>query len=235
MTDTHTDPRLFTANPLVLGTPVPATPAQAHYLGRVLRRGVGDRVRLFNGRDGEFGARIEALRKDQASFLPDRQIRPQTSPAALCLVFAALKRDATDLVVQKATELGVTELRPIFTARTNIARLNADRLSAIAMEAAEQSERLTVPAIHAPQHLFDLLAAWPPDRMVHAAIERAEAPPPGPLANTLLIGPEGGFAPAELDALHDKPFITPVSLGRLVLRAETAAIAGLALIALPGR
>jgi 16S rRNA (uracil1498-N3)-methyltransferase len=149
-------------------------------------------------------------------------------------VFAVLKRDATDLVVQKATELGVSALLPVFSARTNAARINLDRLSAIAREAAEQSERLTVPEVRAPAPLPDLLARWPSERGLAAAIERG-----GPAriphgSGALLVGPEGGFAAAELDALRAARFVSPISLGPRILRAETAVIAGLALLQAEG-
>src|SRR5262249_41693529 len=156
----------------------------------------------------------------------------------LWLAFALLKRDATDLVVQKATELGVAELHPVLAERGNTQRTNAERLTAIATAAAEQSERLTVPKLHAPRPLVELLAAWPPERRLFAAIERTNAiegsnPPPiaataGPRA--LLVGPEGGFSSAELDALLTHPLVKPPSLGPRILRAETACIVGLALL-----
>jgi 16S rRNA (uracil1498-N3)-methyltransferase len=136
------------------------------------------------------------------------------------------------LVVEKATELGVSRLLPVVTERTNTARLNPDRLTAIATEAAEQCERLTVPAIDPPQKLLSVLAAWPAARTLVAALERADAPRiqpvPGPAA--LLVGPEGGFTPAELDALRRHPLVVAASLGPRILRAETAAIVGLALL-----
>jgi 16S rRNA (uracil1498-N3)-methyltransferase len=139
------------------------------------------------------------------------------------------------LVVQKATELGAAALVPVITEHGVAQRLNEPRLAAIAIEAAEQCERLTLPRLHAATSLADLLATWPPDRRLFAAIERADAPhlraAPPPAA--LLVGPEGGFAPAELDALRRHPLVTPVSLGPRILRAETACLAGLALLQAP--
>ena len=230
-----TIPRLFVDAPLAAGVDVIGRPGQAHYLGHVLRRAVGDPVCLFNGRDGEWHARIATLRRDPACFTAERQIRPQRPDADLWLAFALLKRDATDLVVQKATELGVDTLIPVVTERSNTTRVNLARLTAIAVEAAEQSERLTVPVLHPPQALGDLLAGWPPDRPLRVAAERAGAPhlrsAAGPAG--LLVGPEGGFTPAELDVLRARPFVALASLGPRILRAETACLAGLALLQAP--
>jgi 16S rRNA (uracil1498-N3)-methyltransferase len=205
---------------------------QAHYLATVMRRGAGDPVRLFNGIDGEWSARIATLRRDRASFVGVERTRPQESEPDLRLLFAPLKRDATDLVVQKATELGASMIIPVMTERTNTARINAERLAAIATEAAEQCERLSVPVIAPPIPLGHQLARWPADLALFAAVERGGGPPipaaAGPAG--LLVGPEGGFAPAELDALGAAPFVVRVSLGPRILRAETAAIVGLALL-----
>jgi 16S rRNA (uracil1498-N3)-methyltransferase len=225
--------RLHVAAALAEGESIITTPAQAHYLGTVMRRAAGDEILLFNGRDGEFSAHIETVRRSVATLRVRRQARAQGEEPDLWLAFALLKRDATDLVVQKATELGAAELHPVITTRGNTHRMNADRLTAIAVEAAEQSERLTVPIVHPPQPLASFLASWPRGRRLFAAIERSAAPrmPPSALGpRALLVGPEGGFAPAELDLLHAHPFVTSVSLGPRVLRAETACIAGLALL-----
>jgi 16S rRNA (uracil1498-N3)-methyltransferase len=231
-----TEPRLFVAASLAEGAEITATPAQAHYLGTVMRRGAGDPLRLFNGRDGEFAASIASLRRDQASFVVGTQCRPQAADPDLWLICALLKRDATDLVIQKATELGVAALLPVITDRTNASRVNESRLAAIAIEAAEQCERLTIPLIHPPRRLHEILADWPAERTLHAAVERQVAPmlPPAHGPAALLVGPEGGFTPAELDALRRCPFVNPVSLGPRILRAETACLAGLALLQAPG-
>ncbi len=222
--------------PLAAGAALAATPAQAHYLGTVMRRGPGATVLVFNGRDGEWEARLIALSRDAARLEVARQLRPQTEEPDLWLVFAPLKRDATDLVVQKATELGAAALLPVLTRRSNTARVNAGRLHAIAVEAAEQCERLTVPRIAPPQPFPAVLAAWPPSRTLFAAVERAAAPPllPCRAPCALLTGPEGGFAPEELDELGRHALVKQVSLGPRILRAETAAIVGLALLQAPG-
>ena len=199
-----------------------------------MRRGPGDTVLLFNGRDGEFSARIETIRRDaRQPCASSTGTRAQAAEPDLWLAFALLKRDATDLVVQKATELGVAALLPVITERGNTHRINADRLAAIAIEAAEQCERLTVPELRAPRPLAAVLADWPRGpppvrRRRTRRARRASAAAHGPRA--LLVGPEGGFSPAELDALRSHPFVTPASLGPRILRAETACIAGLALL-----
>lgn len=235
MTHSNTTPRLYVPEPLAEGTEIAATPAQAHYLGTVMRQAAGAPLRLFNGADGEWQARLAAIRKDKATFVAECRTRTQAPEPDLWLVFAPLKRDATDLVVEKATELGASALLPVFTERTNTARLNLDRMRTIATEAAEQCERLTLPRMADPQRLADLLGAWPAGRPLHVALERAEAPPlrgtDSPAA--LLIGPEGGFSAAEAQMLRRLPFIRPASLGPRILRAETAAIAGLALLLAP--
>ena len=222
--------RLFVTAQLAAGVEIAATAGQAHYLGTVMRRTVGETVGLFNGRDGEWAARLVTLRRGEASFVVDCILRPQAAEPDVWLIFALLKRDATDLVIQKATELGVAALWPVLTARTNAQRVNLARFHAIAIEAAEQSERLAVPVIHEPRPLSALLQAWPAGRRLFAAAERASAPPivPTTAPAALLVGPEGGFTPAELDAVRGHPLVTLVSLGPRILRAETAAIAGLA-------
>ncbi len=224
--------RLHIEADLAAGATVQATEGQAHYLGSVMRRGIGDTVRLFNGRDGEWESRIATLSRGKAAFAVATQVRTQVADADLWLMFAVLKRDSTDLVVQKATELGVSGLLPVFTERTNAGRVNLDRLRAIAVEAAEQCERLTIPVLHPAKALQEYLAAWPSKRPLFVALERAEAPRLSPTSaqSGLLIGPEGGFGPRDHAVLDTCPFIRPVSLGPRILRAETAAIVGLALL-----
>lgn len=224
--------RLFVNDTLAAGAEIGASPEQAHYLGSVMRRGPGDPLLLFNGVDGEYRAEIRSIRRDKAVYAVLTRSRVQLPEPQLTLLFAVLKRDTTDLLVAKATELGVTRLQPVFSARTNAGRLNLDRCGAIAREAAEQCERLSVPQIGEPARLLDLLGTWPGDRVLHVAIERGSASPPGVVAfpAALLVGPEGGFTPAELDALRRLPFVEPIGLGPLILRAETAALVGLALL-----
>jgi 16S rRNA (uracil1498-N3)-methyltransferase len=142
----------------------------------------------------------------------------------------------TNLVVQKATELGVATLMPVFTERTNAGSVNLARLRSIAIEAAEQSERLTVPAFHPARQLHERLEAWPTNRTLFVALERSDLHLPAPVAGSagLLIGPEGGFGPRDRTLIDRCPFVRPVSLGPRILRAETAAIVGLALLQAPG-
>jgi len=228
--------RLFVAAELAAGAAVPLTAEQAHYLGHVMRRAPGETVALFNGRDGEWEARIEALGRRGGSARAEALLRPQRPEPDLWLLAAALKRDAFELVVEKATELGAAVIRPVLTERTVVPRLNLDRLGAIAREAAEQCRRLSLPALAPPLPLAALLGDWPAGRRLVLADESGGAPPladalaalPRGGAYAVLIGPEGGFGPAELDRLRACPFVVPVGLGPRILRAETAAIALLA-------
>lgn len=208
---------------------------QARYLGTVMRRGLGDPLRLFNGQDGEWSAVIRDMGKRGARVEAETQIRPQVAEPDLWLLLSIIKRDALEWAVEKATELGVAEIHPVVTARSQPGRPNPERLAAIAVEAAEQCERLSVPRIHAAQPIENLWRGWPESRPLVAAIERDGTAPPPPqlLSGALLVGPEGGFDPRELDVLRRLPFLVPASLGPRILRAETAAIVGLALLQCP--
>ncbi|MBU8542493.1 MULTISPECIES: 16S rRNA (uracil(1498)-N(3))-methyltransferase [Roseomonadaceae] len=226
-------PRLFVDQPLAEGALVEAAPGQAHHIGTVLRRGPGDPVRLFNVRDGEWAATIDSIRKDRARFAVTTQTRPPAAEPECRLVIAALKREPMDWVVEKATELGATLIQPVLTQRSVADRANATRLTGIARAAAEQCERLTVPEVAEAQPLHRVLDGWNGAKLV-VAMERSRAEPPralpvppgSPIA--LLVGPEGGFTAAELDDLRRRPFVVPAALGPRILRAETAAVAGLA-------
>jgi 16S rRNA (uracil1498-N3)-methyltransferase len=229
---TATSIRLFVEAELSPDSWTEVRDAQAHYLLSVMRLGAGDSLRLFNGRDGEFQARIGNASRKQVRLLVEQQTRPPAPEPDCFLCFALLKRTKTDLVVEKATELGVAVIQPVITARTQGDHVNLARLRAIAIEAAEQCERLSVPEIREPISLARMLATWPEGRALNVADERRTARlarfATGPSA--LLTGPEGGFAPAELDALEANPLVTRVSLGARILRAETAVIAGLTLL-----
>ena len=228
--------RLFVRNRLFTGAVLAASPEQSHYLATVMRCGPGSPVRLFNGQDGEWESHVASLRRDRAILEVGALLRAQIPEPDLWLAFALLKRHATELVVQKATELGASALLPLRTERTVSDRTNIGRLTAIATEAAEQCGRLSVPALHQTQSLSALLQAWPAELCLFTALERANAPflpSAGDRPAALLVGPEGGFTPAELDALQSRPFVVPATLGPRILRAETAAIAGLALLQAP--
>lgn len=228
-------PRLHCASPLDAGGAAAGTPAQAHHLRAVLRRAPGDAVRLFNADDGEFAATIATLARQAVGFAVGPRVRMPTVEPGPALLFAPLKRDATDWLIEKATELGASRLLPVLTLRTQSERMNLDRLRAIATAAAEQSERLTIPAVVPPAPLAAVLDAWDPAMRLLVAAERSGAPLLAAGAgNALLVGPEGGFAAPELDALLRRPFVAPVSLGPRILRAETACLAGLAILGAAG-
>jgi 16S rRNA (uracil1498-N3)-methyltransferase len=224
-------PRLFVEASLAEGLVVEAAPGQAHHIGTVLRRGPGDAVRLFNPRDGEWDATIESIRKDRARFTLGARSRLPAAEPEVRLLVAALKRDAMDWLVEKATELGATLIQLVLTRRSVADRANIVRLSAIARGAAEQCERLSVPVVAEALPLHLVLDAWDGAKLV-VAMERSLAAPPRALALdpplALLVGPEGGFTAAELDDLRRRPFVVPAALGPRILRAETAAVAGLA-------
>jgi len=225
--------RLYVPDDLAAGGAVALAPGQAHYLRTVLRLGVGAEVALFNGRDGEWRARVERLAKGGAELATGERIRLQEDGPDLWLVFAPIKRARIDFVAEKATELGAAALWPVFTRRTAVARVNRDRLRANAVEAAEQCGRLSVPEIFEPVDLWAAMESWPTERALLLCDETGAG---RPVARALagadraapwaaLVGPEGGFDASELDALRKLPFVTAVDLGPLTLRADTAALA----------
>jgi 16S rRNA (uracil1498-N3)-methyltransferase len=226
--------RLFVHQPLAAGAAIEPEPEQARYLTGVMRRQVGDEVLLFNGRDGEWRAILSQVGKRGCTLTVARETRPQTEPPDLDLVCALVKRAALETIVEKATELGVRRIRLVTTDFTNADHTNVSRLEAIAAEAAEQTGRLDVPAIAAPQKLERLLDEWDEARRLLFCDEAGEAKPllqaaiaAGPWA--VLIGPEGGFSPKERERLRGLPFVTAATLGPRILRADTAAIAALSL------
>ncbi|GBQ46873.1 16S rRNA (uracil(1498)-N(3))-methyltransferase [Komagataeibacter europaeus] len=225
-------PRLFispeTIAPMGAGAMLDLEPGQAHYLGTVLRQQAGAAIALFNARDGEWQGVIDHLRRDRCRIRLVEQTRAPVATLGVCLLFAPLKRDATETVIRMGTELGVTRFRPVVSERTNTHRINAARLQSIAVEAAEQCERLDVPTIDPLADLPVVLSQWPEDISLFAALERSNAPAVPVMArpgDCVLIGPEGGFSPREHDMLRARPFVRPLSLGDLVLRADTAALA----------
>ncbi len=229
-------PRLYVAAALSAGAEIELDRAQAHYLRSVLRLNAGAAIVVFNAVDGEWLCRVSEIGKG-ASLAVKRRLReaePKTE-TDLWLLFAPIKRARLDWLVEKATELGVAALLPVWTARTQVDRVNLDRLRAHAVEAAEQSERLSVPELRAPERLDRLLASWPAARRLILCDESGAGEPiseaaacvrPGPVA--LLVGPEGGFDETELDALGKLSFVSRVGLGPRVLRAETATLAAVA-------
>ena len=232
MARTYTLARLFVDGPL--DGDITLAAEQAHYLGRVLRLGAGDRVRVFNGRNGEVAAEIvEASRKAMRLTVRDR-LRAQSVPDELTLLFAPLKRQRTATLVEKATELGATRLQPVITARTQFPKLNVARMRAQAIEAAEQTERLDVPEIGEALPLLEAVKAT--GCTVLMGDERGGARPllealkgrSLPLA--VLVGPEGGWSEGERESLLAMEHCVPVTLGPRILRADTAAAAMLALV-----
>lgn len=233
--------RLFVDHPLGPGQSVGLTETQAHYLFAVMRLETGNAVAVFNGRDGEWQALVTETGRRRGSLRCDLQSAPQVLPPDLWLLFAPLKKTRTDFIVEKAAELGVRRILPVTTAFTGTDRINRDRLQAHAIEAAEQCGGVFVPEVAPLAPLSAVLADWNPDRRImwcdegladrpaaaaDAATLTAALPQRRPAA--LLTGPEGGFAPAERERLAALPFVVPVRLGPRILRADTAAVAALA-------
>jgi 16S rRNA (uracil1498-N3)-methyltransferase len=233
-------PRLYVTEHLQKGARFAADERAAHYLLNVLRRGTDDPLLVFNGRDGEYRGRIAEAAKRRLVLEALEQTRPQEGEPDLWLCFAPLKKDAVDFLVEKGTELGVARFQPVLTAHTANNRINQSRLTAVATEAAEQSERLTVPEVLEPISLESLRTGWAKDRHLLICAEAGDAVPiaqalsgltsdvSSPNRFAVLIGPEGGFQAEELDRLKKLPFVTAVGLGPRILRAETAALAALA-------
>lgn len=229
--------RLYIETPLAPEALHECTPEQANYLLNALRLAVGAEILVFDGVHGEWRAMIAEARKGRCRLRAVARVRAQAEGPDLHYLFAPLKRARLDYMVQKATELGVAALRPVLTRRTVAERVKLARMRANAIEAAEQCGVLRIPEVHAPEKLESLLAAWPPARRLIFCDEKEAAEPPlaalsmigaGPLA--VLIGPEGGFEEAERAALRRQSYVVPISLGPRVLRADTAAVAALALV-----
>ena len=230
--------RLYVDAPLAAAASVALEEAQAHYLTHVLRLKAGQGVLLFNGRDGEWRASLAAAGKRSVILTATDQTRPQTAPADLHYLFAPLKSARLDYMVQKAVEMGVSRLQPVLTQHGQVARINLDRMRANAIEAAEQCGILSLPEVAEPVALSRLMAQWQPERWLVFCDEDAEAADPlaalqavprqAPLA--ILIGPEGGFAQDERASLLKLPQIARLSLGPRILRADTAAVAALAVV-----
>ena len=233
-------PRLFVEPDLLAGTNLSLGKDQSLYLAAVLRKAVGDEVVLFNGRDGAWLCRLTSDSKKSVTLEIAEQIAAQTPPSDLWYGFAPLKSERLDYMIQKAVEMGVGVIQPVITQFTQNHRVKSDRLFANAIEAAEQCEVLTVPTIAPETSLSQLLADWPQvhgDRILLFADEgEASSSPVAALEGLkgkpigLLVGPEGGFSDEERMKLRALPLVVPISLGPRILRADTAAVAGLAVI-----
>jgi 16S rRNA (uracil1498-N3)-methyltransferase len=229
--------RLHVEASLCEGAQVALNKSQAHYLTTVLRLKSNDRLLVFNGRDGEWDAAIE-VQKRAAVLHVGAKTRDQTEPSNLHYLFAPLKAARLDYVIQKAVEMGVSRLRPVLTRHGQVARVNTSRMRANAIEAAEQCGILTLPEIAEPAALAHVIAEDGCGRTLVFCDEDAEianpvvalgaVPPCSPLS--VLIGPEGGFADDERSALLELPNVVRLALGPRILRADTAAVAALALV-----
>ncbi len=213
---------------------------QSHYLANVMRARIGDRVALFNGRDGEWVSEITEAAKRHVTLRVLDQVKKQQPEPDLWLAFAPIKKARLDFIAQKATELGVSHMVPVITRRTIVDRVKTERMTANAVEAAEQCERMNVPTVGEPIKLDKLLGQWPAERKImfcdedlsgtaaHTTLETTdEKSAAAPWA--ILIGPEGGFDDAERDLIRNHPNCVTVSLGPRILRADTAAMAAISL------
>ncbi len=235
-----TSPRLYVDAPLAPGARIALDAAQTNYLRNALRLPEGTFVLVFNGRDGEWRAELEAASRKSAALVARALIRGQHEPFDLHYLFAPLKHARLDYMTQKAVEMGAGALRPVLTRRAQAERVNLDRLRANAIEAAEQCGILSIPEVLAPARLPSVLADWDPGRLLVfcdedapvadpiEALRAAGAREPRPLA--VLIGPEGGFDEEERRSLLALPHVLRLSLGPRILRADTAAVAALALL-----
>ena len=225
-------PRLYVEQALSEGATLTLEGQAANYLGAVLRLEPGAQVKLFDDRTGEWLAQIVEAGKKRVTLRATSKLREREAVPDLWLLFAPIKRGRIDWIAEKATELGVARLVPVLTRRTIVDRLNAERLFAHMVEAAEQCERTALPELAEPVKLERLLAEWPADRTLLFADEQggeplADAGAPGPAA--LLIGPEGGFTAEEREAIRAIPQARPVSLGPRILRADTATVAAVSI------
>ncbi|MBY0558377.1 16S rRNA (uracil(1498)-N(3))-methyltransferase [Hyphomicrobium sp.] len=232
-----TSERLFVDVDLAAAKLLELEPPQAHYLTGVLRLRPGAKLLVFNGRDGEWVATLAETHKRRVTLQVEEQTRPQESGPDIDYLFAPLKRSRLDYMVQKATEMGAARLKPVITERTVAERVNSERMRANVIEAAEQCGILQVPAVEPPAKLDDVLDDWDDARrliycdeheQLSDPIRTLEKLPAGPLA--VLIGPEGGFSPRERERLVGKPYVVPLSLGPRIMRADTAAVAALAIV-----
>lgn len=230
----YTMQRLYLDTPLSCGELVPLGKDQAHYLMTVLRLGDGAEVLVFNGSDGEFSATLRPQGKKTAALEIGTQTREQAPPSRLDFLFAPLKVGRLDYLVQKATEMGVGRITPVFTDHTQLHKVNAERLRANIIEAAEQCGNLAIPELCAAVRLEALLKSWDPARRIIFCNESQAGNNPSEILRAiterdlaLLVGPEGGFSQRERAMLTALPFVTAIPLGPRILRADTAAVAAL--------
>jgi 16S rRNA (uracil1498-N3)-methyltransferase len=222
----HNFPRLYSELNLSQGASIPLPEDQSHYLRNVLRKTVGDAVRLFNPANGEWVAKITAESKKSVTVMIEQNIRAPEPD---------IKKDRNDMLIEKAVELGVTHLHPVLFSRTIVRDIKEERIKAQIIEAAEQCERLSIPTLHPLTDLKKCLGAWSKDIPVYAGIERSDAiflqnKLIDTTSSALLIGPEGGITAEEIELLNTKDFIKPVSFGPRILRAETAVFYGLSIL-----
>lgn len=230
--------RLYVEHPLGPGQSVPVSQAQAHYLFSVMRLNTGDVLAIFNGRDGEYAAQVEAANKRRGQLTCLTQTKPHTIPPDLWLLFAPIKKTRTDFIVEKAVEMGARRILPVRSDFTNSDRIRRDRLQAHATEAAEQCGATYVPDLAELMRLDDLLANWPQNRKIMFCDETLTDTKTSTINRiaeiggaewAILIGPEGGFSAAERARLAALPQAHAIGLGPRILRADTAAIAALTL------
>lgn len=233
----HRMQRLFVPVPLVQGSAFETEQQQAHYLINVLRMGVGSELLVFNGRDGEWLARIDAVARKKVHLVPIAQTRAQPPLPDLVYCFAPLKQGRLDYMVQKAVEMGAGVLQPVLTQHTQMSTVGIDRLQANALEAAEQCGILAIPVVRDVVKLERVLWEWEPGRRLIFCDEGVETNNPLEILATIeerrigvLVGPEGGFSDDERRQLRALPYVTPIPLGPRILRADTAAVAALSVV-----
>lgn len=239
MSELYKLPRVYTDQPFKVGQSVAFPESVHHYLRNVMRMEQGGKLRLFNGKDGEFSATLSVLDKKNALAQLDEKIREQPmEKREVHLLFAPIRKERMDWLVEKSVELGATHLHPVLTQNTDLRKINEERMQAQIIEAAEQCERLDIPVLSPLNDLFAVLAKWGENPQIYAALERYDASRLSEKltsgdknALAILIGPSGGFTAEEIDRIVSKKFVIPVNLGDNILRSETAALAALSLLA----